>query len=195
MLINKMTTHMLSQDEKNFLLNLARNAISLAVKGQTRLTIDLAGLSEPLKSNGAAFVTLMQKKQLRGCVGALEAYQPLVFDVRDHAIAAALEDYRFPPVTTGELASILIEISRLTHPQPLEYTDSISLIDLLRPGIDGVILTDGIHRATFLPQVWEQLPNPEDFLGHLCHKMGVNPDTWQNKHLAVSIYQVEEFHE
>jgi hypothetical protein len=78
---------------------------------------------------------------------------------------------------------------------PLEYPDAGTLIDLLRPGVDGVILSDGFRRATFLPQVWEQLPNPEDFLAHLCHKMGVDPDTWRNKHLVISTYQVEEFHE
>jgi AmmeMemoRadiSam system protein A len=195
MMAMKMTTQTLSQEEKGYLLNLARNAISLAIKGQVQPKIDLAGLSESLKTNGAAFVTLTKNKQLRGCIGALAAYQPLVIDVREHAIAAALEDYRFPPVSSDELASLLIEISRLTQPHPLEYTDSESLIQHLQPGIDGVILTDGMRRATFLPQVWEQLPNPEDFLGHLCHKMGANPDTWQKKHLAVSTYQVEEFHE
>ena len=194
-MVKKMPNQSLSQEEKNYLLKLARNAISLAVKGQSQPKIDLAVLSESLKTNGAAFVTLTKNKQLRGCIGALEAYQPLVIDVREHAVAAALEDYRFPPVTSAEMDSILIEISRLTQPQPLEYTDSGSLIQLLRPGIDGVILIDGMRRATFLPQVWEQLPNPEDFLGHLCHKMGVNPDTWRTKHLAVSTYQVEEFHE
>jgi len=190
-----MTTLTLSREEKVYLLTLARNAISLAIKGQAQPKIDVAGLSELLKADGAAFVTLTKNKELRGCIGALEAYQPLVIDVREHAIAAALEDYRFPPVSSDELADILIEISRLTQPRPLEYIDSESLIQLLRPSVDGVILTDGLRRATFLPQVWEQLPNPEDFLGHLCHKMGANPDTWQKKHLAVSTYQVEEFHE
>jgi AmmeMemoRadiSam system protein A len=190
-----LTTLTLSREEKVYLLTLARNAISLAIKGQAQPKIDVAGLSELLKADGAAFVTLTKNKELRGCIGALEAYQPLVNDVREHAIAAALEDYRFPPVSSDELAAILIEISRLTQPRPLEYIDSESLIQLLRPGVDGVILTDGMRRATFLPQVWEQLPNPEDFLGHLCHKMGANPDTWQKKHLAVSTYQVEEFHE
>ncbi len=195
MTINQTTTQNLSREEKEYLLQLARNAISLAIKGQAQPKIVLAGLSDSLRANGAAFVTLTNNKQLRGCIGALEAYQPLVIDVREHAVAAALEDYRFPPVTIGELASIQIEISRLTQPVPLEYGESLSLIQLLRPGIDGVILADGMRRATFLPQVWEQLPNPEDFLGHLCYKMGSSPDTWQKKHLAVSTYQVEEFHE
>lgn len=190
-----MSIGLLSSNDKRYLLNLARESIRLAVNGQQTPLIDLQGLSDPLRNNGAAFVTLTQNKQLRGCIGALEAYQPLALDVRDHAVAAALEDYRFPPVKAIELSSIVIEISRLTHPQPVEYGDANSLLGLLHPGIDGVILSDGIHRATFLPQVWEQLANPEDFLAHLCHKMGINPDAWRVKHLAVSVYQVEEFHE
>ena len=185
----------LSQQEKQFLLSLARASIDRAIHRQPLPEINLEGLSDILKNEGAAFVTLTKEKKLRGCIGALEAYQPLVMDVREHAVAAAMEDYRFRPVSAPELSSISIEISRLTQPMPLEYPDAGTLIDLLRPGVDGVILSDGFRRATFLPQVWEQLPNPEDFLAHLCHKMGVDPDTWRKKHLVISIYQVEEFHE
>lgn len=190
-----MSSHTLSPEEKAILLNLAREAIIRAVDQLPQQKMDLDLLPEALKADGAAFVTLTKNNKLRGCIGALEAYQPLALDVREHAIAAALEDYRFPPVTSDEVVSILIEISRLTHPQPLEYTNSKALIQALRPGVDGVILADGSRRATFLPQVWEQLPNPEDFLAHLCHKMGASPDAWLRKHLSVSIYQVEEFHE
>ncbi len=192
---NRMKTQPLSIDDKKYLLDLARTAIKLAVNHQTPPDIDLSGLSDVLKNNGATFVTLSMKGQLRGCIGTLEAYQPLAIDVREHAVAAALEDYRFPPVTAGELSAILIEISRLTLPVPLSYTDSVSLIKNLRPGIDGVILSEGSRRATFLPQVWQQLPRPEDFLSQLCSKMGSNPDSWRVKHLMVSTYQVEEFHE
>jgi AmmeMemoRadiSam system protein A len=190
-----MTGQTLSLSDKTYLLSLARNAIGRAVNRQTLPKIDLEGLSDILKADGASFVTLTKSKQLRGCIGALEAYQPLAMDVREHAVAAALEDYRFSPVSANELASISIEISRLTHPQPLEYKDAMTLLQVLRPGIDGVILADGLRRATFLPQVWEQLPNPEDFLAHLCQKMGAKPDAWLKKHLNVSTYQVEEFHE
>lgn len=185
----------LTEHDKVYLLALARSSIDLAVNRQPLKEIDLCGLSDILRIDGAAFVTLTKDKQLRGCIGALEAYQPLVMDVREHAVAAAMEDYRFTPVTPSELPYLSIEISRLTHPEGLEYHDAGDLIDLLRPGIDGVILADGFQRATFLPQVWEQLPNPEDFLSHLCRKMGGRPDAWRKKHLAVSIYQVEEFHE
>ena len=132
---------------------------------------------------------------LRGCIGALEAYQPLAEDVREHAVAAALNDYRFPPVQVAELNGISLEVSRLTAPVPLEYTSPEDLVAKLRPGVDGVILRDGGRRATFLPQVWEKLPDAENFLANLCHKMGASPDLWRRKHLEVLTYQVEEFHE
>ena len=186
---------MLSEQDKVYLLALARSSIDQAVNRHPLTEIDLHGLSDILRTDGAAFVTLTKDKLLRGCIGALEAYQPLVMDVREHAVAAAMNDYRFTPVSTEELPYLSIEISRLTQPKDLEYHDAEDLIDLLRPGIDGVILAEGYRRATFLPQVWEQLPNPEDFLSHLCHKMGASPDAWCKKHLTVSIYQVEEFHE
>jgi AmmeMemoRadiSam system protein A len=185
----------LSQEDKSYLLTLARSSIERAVNKQSLPKLDLGGLSADLKTAGASFVTLTMDNQLRGCIGALEAYQPLVMDVREHAVAAAMEDYRFHPVAVSELPSIIIEISRLTQPRRLDYTDARDLIDRLQPGFDGVILEDGIRRATFLPQVWNQLPNPEDFLSHLCHKMGASPDVWRTKDLAVSTYQVEEFHE
>lgn len=193
--MNIQSVQTLSQQEKKFLLNLARSSIERAVKRQPLPEIVLDDLSDILRTDGAAFVTLTKDKRLRGCIGALEAYQPLVMDVREHAATAAMEDYRFAPVSASELTSISIEISRLTQPNPLEYADAEALITLFRPGIDGVILSDGLRRATFLPQVWEQLPNPEDFLSHLCHKMGSSPDAWRHKHLSVSTYQVEEFHE
>ena len=132
---------------------------------------------------------------MRGCIGALEPYQPLAEDVREHAVAAALDDYRFPPVQKSELAKIEIEVSRLTVPAPLEYAGPDDLLVQLHPGVDGVILRDGFRRATFLPQVWEKIPEKAAFLANLCYKMGAGPDTWRNKHLQVLVYQVEEFHE
>jgi AmmeMemoRadiSam system protein A len=132
---------------------------------------------------------------LRGCIGALEPYQPLAVDVREHAVAAALEDPRFPPVSREEVDRIKIEISRLTLPKSVEYTDAEDLLSRLRPHVDGVILRDGFRRATFLPQVWEKIPGKAEFLENLCYKMGAAPDTWRYKHLDVLTYQVEEFQE
>ncbi len=148
-----------------------------------------------MQQDGASFVTLTRFGLLRGCIGALEAYQPLVQDVCEPAVAAALEDYRFTPVRRDELKQLEIEISVLTTATPLEYKAPDDLQFLLRSGVDGVILRDGDRRATFLPQVWEQLPNLEDFLNHLCLKMGRPENYWHTNKLQVETYQVEEFHE
>jgi len=186
----------LSLNEQKTLLRIAREAIEHAVKGEKTTSQKSTVLSPSLREHGASFVTLTINRQLRGCIGALEAYQPLADDVREHAVAAALEDPRFPPVSEDELSRIQIEVSRLTRPVPLEYKDADDLLSKIRPHVDGVILKDGYtRRATFLPQVWEKIPNPPDFLNNLCYKMGARDDLWRTKHLEVLVYQVDEFHE
>lgn len=185
----------LTAEEKQYLLKLARQSLEAGVRGQPLPSLDPAALTPALRAPGASFVTLTKGGALRGCIGALEPYQSLAEDVREHAVAAALEDYRFPPVQPNELPEIQIEVSRLTVPAPLEYSDPDDLLAKLRPGVDGVILRDGWRRATFLPQVWEKIPDKAEFLDNLCYKMGVPPDTWRHKHLEVLVYQVEEFHE
>ncbi|GAB4488135.1 MAG: hypothetical protein Fur0016_04670 [Anaerolineales bacterium] len=189
-----MTEH-LTEEEKGILLRLAREALQRGVRGEEIPPPDPAALTPALRSEGASFVTLTVHGQLRGCIGALEPYQSLAEDVQEHAVAAALHDPRFPPVTPVELPHIHIEISRLTRPQPLPYADADDLLAKLNPALDGVILRDGYRRATFLPQVWEQLPEKEIFLNHLCQKMGASPDLWRKKHLQVETYRVEQFHE
>lgn len=182
--------------EKQTLLKLARQALEVGVRGDTPVPIEYAKLGPALRENGACFVTLTQHGQLRGCIGTLEAHQPLAKDVQEHAVAAALNDYRFVQVTPAELDEIKIEVSRLTPPQPLQYRDAEDLLEGLRPGLDGVTLRDSSgRRATFLPQVWQQLPEKADFLTHLCQKMGASPQAWRSQHLSVQTYQVEEFHE
>ena len=190
-----MKIQLLSDLDKKNLLKLARQTIELAVDGMILPALDLGEYSHILGENGASFVTLTKNNSLRGCIGALEPYQPLVQDVCEHSAAAALQDPRFPPVNSQEVPQLHIEISRLTLPQPLQYLSPEELPQLLRPGIDGVVLRDGIGHATFLPQVWEQLPSPQDFLSHLCQKMGASSTLWRQKVLRVSTYQVEEFSE
>ena len=185
----------LNNDQKSLLLRLARQALEDGVNRRRLQPLDLENLPPELQEQGATFVTLTERGALRGCVGALEAYLPLAEDVRQHAVAAALEDYRFLAVQPEELPGIEIEISRLSKPEILDYNGSDDLLAKLRPGIDGVILKDGSRRATFLPQVWEKLPDKEMFLAHLCSKMGSSPDAWRQKKLVVMVYQVEEFHE
>lgn len=185
----------LTDDEKKTLLRLAREALEQGVRGQRLPRLDAKEMPPRLMEQGASFVTLTESGELRGCIGALEAYQPLAEDVREHAVAAALEDYRFPQVQVYELPRIQIEVSYLTPQSPLEYADWQDLLVKLHPGQDGVVLRDGVRRATFLPQVWEKIPDPALFLAYLCEKMGAAPDLWKRKRLSVSIYHVEEFHE
>jgi AmmeMemoRadiSam system protein A len=185
----------LTPEEQKTLLRLARQALEHGVKGEDLPPLDSSVLTPRLLEEGACFVTLTKGSQLRGCIGALEPYQSLVQDVREHAVAAALEDPRFPPVNTSEVDRIQIEISRLTRPVPLQYTDADDLLCKLRPHVDGIILRDSLQRATFLPQVWEKIPDPAEFLDNLCYKMGASRNLWRKKHLEVLIYQVEEFHE
>ena len=185
----------LSQSEKKQLLVLARQAIEFAVARKKLPAVPPEQLTPALRAHGAVFVTLTIGGELRGCIGSLQAYRPLVEDVREHAVDAALNDYRFHPVSVDEMPLLEIEISHLSSPQPLEYDTPADLPNHLKPNVDGVVLRDGFYSATFLPQVWEQLPVPEDFLNQLCLKMGVSADLWKRKKLQVSIYHVDEFHE
>jgi AmmeMemoRadiSam system protein A len=188
-------SEILTEGERQTLLRLAREAMEYAVKGKALPPLDNQSLTPLLRENGASFVTLTVEDDLRGCIGALEAHQPLVEDVREHAVAAAMQDPRFPPVEENELNRIKLEVSRLTAPHLLEYSSSEDLLKKLKPHVDGVILKDNFRRATFLPQVWEKIPDPAEFLGHLCQKMGVRANTWRDVKLQVYVYQVEEFHE
>ena len=178
-----------------FLLKLARQAVEQAATGRPGPALRLEELPEALRSPHATFVTLTSRGDLRGCIGALQASLPLAEDVVVHARAAATEDFRFVPVRPEETSALEIEISILSHPVPLEYTDADDLIAKLRPGIDGVILSSGLHRATFLPQVWEKIPQPHQFLDLLCEKAGLPRRAWRTGHLDVQTYQVECFQE
>jgi hypothetical protein len=190
-----MPVQYLTDHDRMFLLKLARESIENYVNNKPLPNFDRNTLSKVLQDDGASFITLTYKGYLRGCVGALEPYQSLAEDVREHAIAAAFQDYRFPPVQAAEVKDIKIEISYLTRPEILPYNNPIDLREILRPNIDGVVIRDGIRRATFLPQVWEKIPDPEEFLEQLCIKMGSSPDLWRRKKLEILTYQVEEFHE
>jgi AmmeMemoRadiSam system protein A len=185
----------LTTDEKKILLDLARRSITKIVAEKKIIHVQIRDFSRALQQNGASFVTLTEEGELRGCIGTLEAYQPLVQDVCEHAAAAATEDFRFLPVQEKEIPLVKIEISRLTPARNLQYDTPEELLRLLCPNVDGVILKYGERRATFLPQVWEKLPKPEDFLTHLCEKMRAPGNYWRQKKLQVMIYQVEEFDE
>jgi AmmeMemoRadiSam system protein A len=185
----------LTAKDREYLLKLARASLENGVYGIPLPEINDDELSPILREPGVTFITLTKVGQLRGCVGALEPYQSLAEDVREHSVASAMQDYRFPPVKPHELDEINIEISRLTTPEKLNYEGPDELLHKIRPGIDGVIIRDGFRRATFLPQVWEKISDPIKFFESLCLKMGASPDLWKHKQLDVQVYQVEEFHE
>lgn len=185
----------LSPEDRQTLLRLARETITLATQGKEPPSVDLDKVSENLRRDGASFVTLTEHGDLRGCIGSLEARRPLILDVRENALAAAFQDPRFPPVRADEVDDLHIEISVLSAPQRLEYDGSDDLVAKLRPGIDGVVIERGWNRATFLPQVWEKLPDPHEFLQHLCLKAYLPPDAYRRGDLDVYTYQVEMFEE
>ncbi|WP_446011958.1 AmmeMemoRadiSam system protein A [Candidatus Electrothrix sp.] len=188
---------MLTDPQKKILLRLARQTIEEELGQQATDPVAEKDLDDPeLRQRCGVFVTLNINGMLRGCIGSLLGLEPLTAGVRRNAINAALRDNRFPLLTVDELADITIEISVLTPPQNLEYTDSIDLINRLQPGVDGVILkASGGAGATFLPQVWEQLPEPETFLRNLCIKAGLPADSWQHGELTVQTYQASHFNE
>ncbi|HUV15356.1 MAG TPA: AmmeMemoRadiSam system protein A [Pelolinea sp.] len=185
----------LTSKERKLLLEIARDAIQSAVKKKPFKKIDPNSLPEKLRTDGVSFITLTISGRLRGCIGALEAFQPLAVDVQEHAAAAATEDYRFPPVSEEELPLLEIEISRLTPTAKIAFDSPNDLLNKIRPGVDGVVIKDGMRRATFLPQVWEKVSTPDEFFAHLCIKMGAHPDLWREKNLDVFTYQVEKFKE
>ncbi len=150
---------------------------------------------DTLNLKRGVFVTLHKQGRLRGCIGFLDAREPVVEAVRLNAINAAFRDPRFSPLKSSELGEIDIEVSVLTEPKVLEHTDGDDLLERLRPGIDGVIIRHGFASATFLPQVWEQLPDKEEFLCQLCLKAGLPAHAWRNAGVEVLTYQVQYFGE
>ena len=184
----------LTPEEKKALLELARSAIAARlVRGHPVKRPDRP--SKTLIEKRGCFVSLHHKGDLRGCIGTIEATHPLITGVEENAENAAFDDPRFPPLKKEELEQVDIEISILTEPRVLTFTDGRDLKRQLIPGKHGVILSRGWQRATFLPQVWDQLPDKDLFLEHLCIKAGMEPDCWNAKGTTVAVYEVEYFSE
>jgi AmmeMemoRadiSam system protein A len=173
------------------LLTIARNAIARRFGLAVAPVVEQADLSE-LSQPGATFVTLTQAGQLRGCIGSLEAYRPLSIDVAENAIAAAFQDPRFSPLGAEEFARTDVEVSLLAPAEAMQFTDEAEALAGLRPGIDGVILTRGQRRATFLPQVWDSLPKPQQFMAQLKLKAGLPADYWDER-ITLARYGVQKW--
>lgn len=186
----------LSEDGQQYLLDLARRTLESVTGGGDLPEPAPGDVPEPLRQPRACFVTLTAKGRLRGCIGNLHpGGRPLFRAVMENARSAALNDPRFPELPHSEVAGVHIEISVLGEPRRLEFDSPRQLLERLRPGHDGVILNIGRRQATFLPQVWEQLPDPEEFLRHLSQKAGCDPDAWQESETRVSVYSVQAFEE
>ncbi|HLD23844.1 MAG TPA: AmmeMemoRadiSam system protein A [Sulfuricurvum sp.] len=175
-------------------IQIAKNAIQEHYNG---ISIDpdfyLATYPE-LSQKRACFVTLTLNNRLRGCIGSIIAHQSLLDDLLSNARSAAFHDPRFPPLSQEEFSLISIEVSLLTHPEPVEYSDRVDLMRIIRPDVDGVILRLGNYQATFLPQVWEELSDFDSFFSHLGMKAGLGNDPL-SYHPDIYTYQVQKFEE
>ena len=187
-----MSSIKLSTNDQKVCLQIARESIKHGLQKGSAIQIITGDYSSELQENFASFVTLHKNGELRGCIGALEAYQPLVNDIAEHAYSAAFQDPRFPPLQEDEYELLDIEISVLGKAEPISFENEEDLLQQIRPSIDGLILEFGYNRGTFLPSVWEQLPDKEDFLKHLKMKAGLSSGWWDNT-AKISRYETFSF--
>jgi uncharacterized protein len=185
-----MSTDRLNAERGDILLPIARAAISNTL-GRTLQADEQPGW---LQEQGACFVTLTQQGELRGCIGTLEAHRSLLQDVKANAHAAAFRDPRFSPLAAAELDKTSVEVSLLSAMTPMQFTGERDALTQLKPGIHGVVFEYGRHRSTFLPQVWEQLPNVVEFMAHLKYKAGLPPEFWADE-VRLSWYTVSKWKE
>jgi len=184
----------ISKEEGQALVELAKESIKYYLQTGRIPTLSEVPY-ENWKKKGASFVTLERKdtNQLRGCIGSIIPFRPLYEDVISNAIAAATKDPRFPPVTLEELPYLRTKVSVLSYPQPLHYTDPQDLLNKITPFEDGLILKLGEYQGTFLPDVWEEIPDKQQFLSHLCMKAGLQPDCWIKYHPEIFVYKTVVF--
>jgi AmmeMemoRadiSam system protein A len=167
----------LSDESRSTLATIARRAVVAAASGCSYAP-PREWIVGPLAAPGASFVTLRTAGELRGCIGSIRARRALGVDVAENGRAAALRDPRFAPVGAHELARLAIELTLLRPPEPLAAGSRAELLAALVPGVDGLVLEEHGRGATFLPAVWEQLPDPEAFLFQLERKAGLGPGSW-----------------
>lgn len=184
---------MITKDAQAILLQVAHEAISYGLANGSEKRIDLNRYEPKIEEQRASFVTLYLYGELRGCIGTLEACQPLIIDVAHNAYAAAFSDPRFAPLTATEFKNIEIDISILNPTEEMNFNSEKELLAQLRPNIDGLILSDGPAQATFLPSVWQQIPEPIDFITHLKLKAGLSAHYWSDT-IKMERYTTTKFH-
>ncbi len=172
---------LLNEKNRRSLLDLAYRSIESGLKTGHPLSINLRDYSAELAQQRATFVTLDKNKQLRGCIGMLEAVLPLAEDISENAFSAAFKDPRFPPLEKSELKELDIHLSILSPSKQIEFSSEDDLISQIRPHIDGLILVTGSRKGTFLPSVWQSLPAPDQFLQHLKQKAGLAKNYWSDQ--------------
>ena len=177
-------------DAGHVLLPLARSAIASQLGMSQAVEADRPWLREL----GACFITLMHEDKLRGCIGTLRAHRTLADDVTANAVAAAFRDPRFSPLTAEEFGAISVEISVLSALEPMRFADEPEALKQLRAGVDGLVFEYGHHTSTFLPQVWDNLKEPAEFMAHLKYKAGLPPDFW-DRDVRLSRYTVFKWRE
>ena len=177
---------------RGLMLTTAAASIRYGLQHHQPMTLELEDYPLALQQPRACFVTLQYQAQLRGCIGNLQAIQPLIIDVAHNAYAAAFSDPRFVPLRTDEYPGLALHISILSVPEAMAITDEADLLNQLRPGIDGLILEEGSYRATFLPSVWEQLPTAREFVAQLKRKAGLDPGYWSAA-IQARRYSTESF--
>ena len=182
-------------EEKRFLLDLAKRTVHEVVANGKLPEVDEKTVPKKFTDKKGCFVTLTKKGQLRGCIGHIMPQAPLYKAIMDNARGAAVQDFRFAKVEPAELSEMEFEVSILTEPKPLEFNSPEDLLGKLRPHVDGVVLKISGRSSTFLPQVWAQLPDKEEFLNRLAMKGGSALSDWRKPGASVFVYQVEAFKE
>jgi AmmeMemoRadiSam system protein A len=171
---------------KDYIIKSARQSIIEGFTHQRPCIPDPQNSPEPLLEKGACFVTLSLNQQLRGCIGSLEAHKPLAVDIANNAFAAAFSDPRFPPLNRYEVDHVDIEVSILSTQEAIDFKDEEDLLRQIQPGVDGLVIEDQGKRGTFLPTVWESLPEKKDFLNHLKLKAGLPENHWSD---SIKVYR------
>jgi len=182
----------LCEEEHILLRKIAFEAVEYGLKHGKHLPVETSRYPASLQNPGASFVTLKKAGELRGCIGSLEAHQPLINDVAHNAYAAAFSDPRFQPLSNNELENLEFHVSVLTPAVAMSFDSEEDLLKQIRPGIDGLVLEENQYRGTFLPAVWESLPDTKDFLRHLKQKAGLPQNYWSES-IRVSRYTSESF--